>query len=109
MAILKPPAQVKFDPKNIGHLREYLYFLENGRWRNSCPFECAEEDLSTPHRIAFVLAEHYARQRVQAASRPAKSTRLPLPNGIAAHMGGGVRPGELVLIAAASNVGRTRV
>ena len=30
----------QFDAANNQDLREYKYFLEHGRWQNTCPFIC---------------------------------------------------------------------
>jgi hypothetical protein len=40
-----------FDPSNKEHLREFKYFCEEHKWRNSCPFWLEWPYFSVPDMI----------------------------------------------------------
>lgn len=50
----------QFDPTNKQDLREYKFFLENGRWLSGvCPFEVEWPYLGIPQMINDKITEHY--------------------------------------------------
>jgi hypothetical protein len=94
MSILKPFVGVTFDPTNADHLREFQHFLEKGRWKTTCPFSTDEDDLSAPHRIAFVVAKHHIDRKLQ------KPVVRPLKEG-------GLKAGEMFVIGGRAGVGKS--
>jgi hypothetical protein len=48
----------QFDPTQSNDLKEYKYFLEKGRWQNTCPFICEPPYESVIFLIERRIVEH---------------------------------------------------
>ena len=62
--------KVEFNSSDKNHLREYCYFVKNGRWRVSCPFKIKDPFNSVPHMIERELALKYAEHRLKGTVEP---------------------------------------
>jgi len=48
----------QFNPRKSNDLKEYKYFLEKGRWQNTCPFICEPPYDSVIFLIERRIVEH---------------------------------------------------
>lgn len=48
----------QFDPTRAEDLKEYKYFLENARWRETCPFICEPPWEAVTFLIERRIVEH---------------------------------------------------
>ena len=75
--------RVEFNPSNKEHLREYIFFVENNRWRTTCPFLLKEPHSSVPHMIERELSLRYVESKLKSELKSgenwmtARSTPVP--------------------------------